>query len=303
LTDAETEDRNCVESRHNENVNDESKLNDPVLKSLEHLSADFEDKIKDCPCDQETISEVESSSVLTVKSECLEGSDDVLQEMTSTEIFTCDSSSTSSLPLHVNIPELTTLQQPNTAIEEKPSNGCQLKFPDSQIDNFSSSSSTNEDESHEILDEKKLIIDQVDEEKEVSRCDPHQLVADVKQTEIASVPDFYEANDKIPQCETTDSLSCQSMSLIVDSSENTSNTSEEDMNLKHNFIPLERDQGENVKLINGRKSGMDELIRRLDETDPTHKLRSLCKRGDLDQLDEFLKEKIDLVSFQGKVSH
>lgn len=52
--------------------------------------------------------------------------------------------------------------------------------------------------------------------------------------------------------------------------------------------------------VTERKSGVDELIRQLDETQPTHKLRSLCKRGDLDELKEFLKMKVDLVSFRLK---
>jgi hypothetical protein len=42
-------------------------------------------------------------------------------------------------------------------------------------------------------------------------------------------------------------------------------------------------------------NNVDEMLRRMDEIDPGHKLRSLCKKGDAAALTEFLKEDVDLV--------
>ena len=44
-----------------------------------------------------------------------------------------------------------------------------------------------------------------------------------------------------------------------------------------------------------RFNNVDEMLRRMDEIDPGHKLRSLCKKGDAAALSEFLKEDVDLV--------
>lgn len=41
-------------------------------------------------------------------------------------------------------------------------------------------------------------------------------------------------------------------------------------------------------------NNVDEMLRRMDEIDPGHKLRSLCKKGDAGALTEFLKEDVDL---------
>ena len=43
-----------------------------------------------------------------------------------------------------------------------------------------------------------------------------------------------------------------------------------------------------------KKCNANEMIQRLDEIDPGHKLRSLCKKGDAEALEEFLKNSVDL---------
>ena len=52
------------------------------------------------------------------------------------------------------------------------------------------------------------------------------------------------------------------------------------------------------------KCSVDELLRRRDEIDPGHKLRSLCKKGDAAALEEFIKSDVDLdvVSDEGWTS-
>ena len=53
------------------------------------------------------------------------------------------------------------------------------------------------------------------------------------------------------------------------------------------------------------KCSVDELLRRRDEIDPGHKLRSLCKKGDAGALEDFLKSEevdLDVVSDEGWTS-
>jgi hypothetical protein len=52
------------------------------------------------------------------------------------------------------------------------------------------------------------------------------------------------------------------------------------------------------------KCSVDELLRRRDEIDPGHKLRSLCKKGDAAALEEFIKSdvELDVVSDEGWTS-
>lgn len=50
-------------------------------------------------------------------------------------------------------------------------------------------------------------------------------------------------------------------------------------------------------------NNVDEMLRRMDEIDPGHKLRSLCKKGDAGALTEFLKEDVDLVRFIYKLPY
>lgn len=101
--------------------------------------------------------------------------------------------------------------------------------------------------------------------------------------------------------ETTNGDSASEETNVVNGSDDSQNDSDGSV-AKDATVEADGNRGgdESDVLNNGdgplqrAKCNVDEMIRRLDEIDPVHKLRSLCKKGDTAELSEFLKGTVDL---------